>query len=365
LITMIGAENYLPYNRPPLSKKLWFGKTEVKKIFVHDQAFYDQNGVSFFPGRRVISLDARSSTATDSEGESYRFRKLLLATGGAPQSLPIPGGEMDGVCCFRSLDDYQRIRPQAVEGRSAVIIGGGFIGSEMAAALRINKLNITMIYPATHLCDRVLPADLGLVMERVYQDRGIRILKDQKPTSIDQQGSAFVVRTSGGTQIEADIVIVGIGIKPAIELAEGASLSTGDGILVDEYLQTSHPDIYAAGDNARFPYQALGQQTRVEHWDNALSQGRHAGRNMAGAHEAFSYMPYFFSDLFEFGYEAVGEVDSRMEIVADWQKQHHTGVLYYLRNSQIRGVMMCNVWDKVEAARQLILRGAGASERLS
>ena len=272
---------------------------------------------------------------------------------------------MDGVCYFRSLDDYQRIRPQAEGGKSVVIIGGGFIGSEMAAALQINKLNVTMIYPSTHLCDRVLPADLGLAMEQIYQDRGVRILKGQKPISVDRKGSAFVVRTNMSAQIESDILIVGIGIKPAIELAEGAGLDTGNGIIVDEYLQTSHPGIYAAGDNARFPYRALGQPMRVEHWDNALNQGKHAGRNMAGAHEAFSYMPYFFSDLFEFGYEAVGEVDSRMEIVADWRKQHHTGVIYYLRNNIIRGVMMCNVWDKVEAARQLILRGAGAAERLA
>ena len=202
-------------------------------------------------------------------------------------------------------------------------------------------------------------------MEQIYQDRGIRILKGQKPNSIERKGSAFLVRTIGGAQIESDIIIVGIGIKPAVELAEGAGLSTSDGIIVDEYLQTSHPSIYAAGDNARFPYRALGQPMRVEHWDNALNQGKHAGRNMAGAHEAFIYMPYFFSDLFEFGYEAVGEVDSRMEIVADWRKQHHTGVIYYLRNNKIRGAMMCNVWDKVEAARQLILRGAGAAERLA
>jgi NADPH-dependent 2,4-dienoyl-CoA reductase/sulfur reductase-like enzyme len=364
-ITMIGAENHLPYNRPPLSKKLWFGRTEVKDLFVHDQTFYDQNGVSFFPGRRVVSLDAKSSTATDDKGKSYRFKKLLLATGGAPQNLPIPGGKMDGVCYFRTLDDYQRIRRQADGGRSAVIIGGGFIGSEIAAALQINKLKVTMIYPATHLCDRVLPSDLGLAMERTYQDRGIRILKGQKPTSVDRKESAFVVGISGGMQIESDILIVGIGIKPSVELAEGTGLRTSDGIIVDEYLQTSHPSIYAAGDNALFPYQALGQQVRVEHWDNALNQGKLAGRNMAGAHEPFTYMPYFFSDLFEFGYEAVGEVDSRMEIVADWRKQHHTGVIYYLRNKKIRGVMMCNVWDKVEAARQLILRGADAAERLA
>jgi 3-phenylpropionate/trans-cinnamate dioxygenase ferredoxin reductase component len=336
-ITMIGAENHLPYDRPPLSKKLWLGKKDVQDLFVHGQAFYDQNGVAFFPGRRVVSLDARSGTATDDKGQAYRFKKLLLATGGAPQRLPIPGGEMAGVCYYRTLDDYERIRRQAVEGRSAVIIGGGFIGSEMAAALRINKLDVAMIYPASHLCDRVFPVDLGLAMEGIYQDRGIRILKGQKPASFDRKGSAFVVRTSGGAQIESDILIVGVVIKPAGELAEGAGLSTGDGIIINEFLQTSPPDIYAAGDNARFPYLALAQQARIEHWDNALNQGRHAGRNMAGAHEAFTYMPYFLSDLFEFGYEAVGEVNSQMEIFADWRKQHHTGVIYYLRNNKIRG----------------------------
>ena len=137
-ITMIGAENHLPYNRPPLSKKLWFGKTEVKDIFLHDQSFYDKNGALFLPGRRVTSLDAKSLSATDSQGQRYSFKKLLLATGGVPQALPIPGGEIDGVCYFRSLDDYQRIRREAGAGRSALIIGGGFIGSEMAAALQVN-----------------------------------------------------------------------------------------------------------------------------------------------------------------------------------------------------------------------------------
>ncbi len=363
-ITIIGAEEHLPYDRPPLSKKLWFGKKEVKDIFLHDRAFYDRNGVTLFAGRRAVALDVKNKTVNDSKGESHRFEKLLLATGGAPQVLPIPGGDLSEICYYRVLDDYHRMRGEAAQGKSAVIIGGGFIGSEMAAALCINKLNVTMIYPSAHLCDRVFPKDLGLAMERLYQSRGIRILKGQKPASFERKGTRFVVQTSGGEKVEADLVIVGIGIQPAVELAERAGLATGDGIIVNEYLQTIHPDIYAAGDNARFPYQALGQQARVEHWDNALNQGKHAGRNMAGAHETFTYMPYFFSDLFEFGYEAVGEVNSRMETLADWQKPFDTGVIYYLRNSKIRGIMMCNVWKKVEAARTLIRRGAGSNERL-
>jgi 3-phenylpropionate/trans-cinnamate dioxygenase ferredoxin reductase subunit len=363
-ITMLGAERHLPYDRPPLSKKLWLGKMKVKDIYLHDRAFYDQKGVTLFAGRQVVALDVKNKTVTDTAGKRYRFKKLLLATGGTPQVLSIPGGDLAGICYYRVIDDFQRISRKATKGKSAVIIGGGFIGSEMAAALCINKLKVTMIFPSSHLCDRVFPADLGLAMERLYQSRGVRILKGQKPASFERQGSRYVVRTGGGEKVEADVVIVGVGVKPAVELAERSGLATGDGISVNAYLQTSHPDIYAAGDNARFPYQALGQSARMEHWDNALNQGTHAGRNMAGEHKAFTYMPYFFSDLFEFGYEAVGEVNSRMETVSDWQKPFDTGVVYFLRNGKIRGAMMCNVWKKVEAVRRLIRRGAGAHERL-
>jgi len=159
-------------------------------------------------------------------------------------------------------------------------------------------------------------------------------------------------------------VIVGIGVKPAVELADGAGLTIGDGIVVNEYLQTSHPDIYAAGDTARLSSPLPGQAARMEHWDNALSQGKHAGRNMAGAHDPFSYLPYFFSDLFEFGYEAVGEVNPQMEVFAEWRKPFDTGIISYVKDGRIRGAMMCNVWKKVEVARGLIGRGAGAGERL-
>jgi NADPH-dependent 2,4-dienoyl-CoA reductase/sulfur reductase-like enzyme len=158
------------------------------------------------------------------------------------------------------------------------------------------------------------------------------------------------------------MVIVGIGIAPSLEFAKTAGLQTGNGIIVNEYLQTSEADIFAAGDNAFFPYQALGKRTRVEHWDNALNQGKQAGANMAGAHMPYDYMPYFFSDLFDFGYEAVGEVDAQLETFADWQKEYDTGVIYYLRDSKVRGAMMCNVWDKVEMARALIRKGDTVSK---
>jgi NADPH-dependent 2,4-dienoyl-CoA reductase/sulfur reductase-like enzyme len=241
------------------------------------------------------------------------------------------------------------------------VIGGGFIGSEIAASLAMNKVKVTMVFPEAYLCSRVFPKSLGFALQNSYIGRGVGILSGDRPVSFEKEGERFVTATEKGARIESDLLIVGIGIVPATGLAEEAGLRTGNGVVVDEFLRTSHPDIYAAGDNAFFPYQALGRAMRVEHCDNALNQGKQAGRNMAGAEEPFTYMPYFFSDLFEFGYEAVGEVSAELETFTDWQKENDTGVVYYLKDGRVRGVMMCNVWDKVDAARDLIRKGDRAT----
>ncbi len=356
-ILLIGSEKHLPYDRPPLTKKLWFGKKKVEDIFLHDRTFYDQNEVTVASGLTVTSLDAKQKTITAGDGKRYRFQKLLLATGGVPRTLSIPGGNTEGICYFRTLDDYLRLRTESTEGKSAVVIGGGFIGSEIAAALAVNNIKVTMIFPDAYLVKRVFPEYLGRALLNQYRARGIKVLVNEMPSSFVKAGDKFITQTQSGVEIESDMVIAGIGIAPALELPRKAGLQTANGVIVDEYLQASLPDIYAAGDIAFFPYQALGKQTRVEHWDNALNQGKQAGRNMAGAREPYRYMPYFFSDLFEFGYEAVGEVDAQLETVADWQKENDTGVIYYLKDGKVRGAMMCNVWDKVEAARELIRKG--------
>lgn len=363
-IILIGSERHLPYDRPPLSKKLWFGKKEVKDIFLHDRFFYERNGVTLLENCRAMALDPENKTVVDNRGLTHRFNKLLLATGGVPLTLRVPGGMQSGICYYRTLDDYLLTRKKAAAGRTAVVVGGGFIGSEMAAALCANGLRVVMIYPDAWLCARVFTKEIGLTMERLFDERGIRMLKGQAPVAFENNGGGLVMHASGGERVAADLVIAGIGIKASAELAEHAGLAVHDGVIVNAHLQSAHPDIYAAGDVARFPYQVLGHQTRVEHWDNAAMQGRCAGRNMAGAHEAYTHMPYFFSDLFEFGYEAVGEVSTLLETVADWKKPLEQGVIYYLREGKIRGAMMCNVWDKVDAARAMIQRGATAEERL-
>jgi len=361
-ILLISAEKHLPYDRPPLSKKLWFGKKTVEEIFLHDRNFYDQKKVTILSGTTVTSLDPKQKSITTNDGKFYRYKKLLLATGGVPRTLPIPGGDLEGICYFRTLDDYLRLRKESSEGKTAVVIGGGFIGSEIEAALAINKVRVTMVFPGPYLVNRIFPESLGRAIQEHYQSRGVTILTGEKPDSFQKKDGRFITRTASSKELESDMVIVGVGVAPSLDLPRRAGLQTANGVIVDEYLQASLPDIYAAGDIALFPYQILGKQTRVEHWDNALNQGKYAGRNMVGARESYTYMPYFFSDLFEFGYEAVGEVDAQLETFFDWQKENDTGVIYYLREGKVRGVMMCNVWDRVDAARELIRKNVRFSK---
>jgi NADPH-dependent 2,4-dienoyl-CoA reductase/sulfur reductase-like enzyme len=360
-ILLMGDEAHLPYNRPPLSKDLWLGKEQVDGIFAHDEQFYTDNRVDFRLGARAEEIDPGVSLVIDEEKETFNFGKLLLATGGSPRTLDIPGGDFEAICYYRTLDDYNQVKAMTGSGKSATVIGGGFIGSEIAAALNQNGVDVTMIFPGQGLCRRVFPESLSLAVAAMFAEKGIRIVTDT-PAAFERDGDKYATVTKGGARVEADIVIVGVGILPDVELAAEAGLRVDNGIVVNERLQTSHPGIYAAGDNANFPFAALGKQTRVEHWDNARKQGKLAGKNMAGGEEAYTYIPYFFSDLFDLGYEAVGDVDSSLETFPVWQDENRTGIVYYLRDRKVRGAMMCNVWKKLKAARELIQSDAIMSD---
>lgn len=359
-ILLVSAEPHLPYERPPLSKQLWFGKARVEEITLHDQAFYDSRNVQLMLGTEVTHIDPVAKFVGTGNEQQFSFDKLLLATGAAPRRLSIPGGDLEGLCYFRTLDDYLSLRRRVAQSCSVLVVGGGFIGSELAAALNVSQ-EVTWVFPSETLCSRVFPKALGQALQRQYRQRGVLILNERTPLVIERHGTGYVTQLPGGDSVASDLVVVGIGALPAVGLAQSAGLEVGDGIVVNEYLQTSHPDIYAAGDNAFFPYAAVGKSMRIEHWDNALAQGRQAGRNMAGAGEPFTYQPIFFSDLFEFGYEATGDVNAKLQTFTDWQKENETGVIYYLDGGRVRGVMACNVWDKMDAAREIVRAGERVS----
>jgi 3-phenylpropionate/trans-cinnamate dioxygenase ferredoxin reductase subunit len=345
VVGVIGAEPHRPYNRPPLSKGLWKGEAEDS---IWRQAA--EAGAELHLGRRAVAIELNGHTVTDDRGAVYGFEKLLLATGGAPRRLPLPSDE---VIYYRTLDDYRRLRALAERRLRFAVIGGGFIGSEVAAALRLQGRDVVMLVPETGLGARVFPADLSRFLVDYYREKGVEMRVGEGMAGLATRAGKTVVRTTTQQEVVADVVVAGLGIQPSAELAEHAGLAVDNGIVVDEFCRTSHPDVYAAGDVASFPNPALGR-LRVEHEDNANTMGRVAGENMAGKAGPYHHLPFFYSDLFELGYEAVGDTDARLETVADWKTPFREGVVYYLRNGRVRGVLLWNTWSQVDHARALI-----------
>jgi NADPH-dependent 2,4-dienoyl-CoA reductase/sulfur reductase-like enzyme len=353
-VGLIGADPQPLYDRPPLSKGLWKGKP-LESIWRKTA----RQGVTLHLGRQVRMLDPPNRRVTDDQGTVYTYDKLLLATGGTPRRLPFGG---DDVIYFRTVDDYERLRALTGRGRRFAVVGGGFIGSEVAAALAMNGEKVLMAFPGDGIGSRLFPADLAEFLNDFYRQKGVEVLTGTRVTGCETRQGKNVLRTGsdqspGDREIVADAVVAGIGIEPNVELAVGAGLEVDDGIRVDRGLRTSHPGIYASGDVANFHNPALDRRLRVEHEDNANTMGRLAGQAMAGRTVSYDHLPFFYSDLFELGFEAVGEVDTRLETVADWKEPYREGVVYYLRGDRVRGVLLWNVWDQVDAARKLIAEG--------
>ena len=340
-IALLGEEPHPPYDRPPLSKGLWKNTPEA------DIWRPIQNAKATMQlGRRVVAIDRTAHTVRDDAGDTWRYRKLLLATGGAPRTLPF--GE--GFIYLRTLDDYRRLRQAVKPGARAVVIGGGFIGSEIAAALTLNGAQVTMLFPETAIGARAYPKALAESVTAYYRDRGVDV---RAGVSVKGTAGSMLELTDGST-LAADVVVAGLGITPNVQLAQDAGLAVDNGIVVDAHLRTSDPDIYAAGDVAAFPAAALGRRLRVEHENAALTMGERAGRCMAGQDAPYDELPYFYSDLFDLGYEAVGTLDARLQTVEHWVTPYREGVVYYLDAGRVRGVLLWNTWDQVDKARQLI-----------
>ncbi|EEF57497.1 NAD(P)/FAD-dependent oxidoreductase [Pedosphaera parvula] len=345
-IGLISMEPDTPYDRPPLTKGLWkdqkfdsiWRKTKERNVTLH-------------LGRKVETLDLQNKRLSDDQKNIYTYDKLLLATGGSPRHLPFGG---DNIIYYRTVEDYRHLRKLTESNQKFAVIGGGFIGSEIAAALAMNRQQVTMLFPGTGIGGHLFPPDLSEFLNNFYRQKGVEILAGETASALEPKDTQFILKTRSGREVTVDSVVAGLGIQPNVDLAQSAGLKVTDGIVVDEFLRATHPDVYAAGDVAAFLNPALGKRIRVEHEDNANTMGRNAGRNMAGKSEPYYHLPFFYSDLFELGYEAVGELDARLETVADWKTLFHEGVIYYLREGRVRGVLLWNVWGQVDVARQLI-----------
>ena len=345
-IGLISEEPNPPYNRPPLSKGLWKGEATAS-IWRGT----DKQNVTLQLSRKAQSLDVRKRIVTDEQGSVYTFEKLLLATGATPRQLPFDDGS---IIYYRTVRDYENLRALTAQGRRFAVIGGGFIGWEITAALAMNGKEVVMLFPGEAIGDHIYPIDLARSLSDYYQQKGVTVVSRSAVLGLEKEPRGTKVKTRSQGEFLVDGVVAGIGVTPNVELALSAGLKVDNGIVVDEFLRTSNPDVYAAGDVANFYSPALERRVRVEHEDNANTMGREAGRAMAGKASPYHHLPFFYSDLFDLGYEAIGELDPRLETVVDWKEPHREGVVYYLRDARVRGVLLWSVWGQVNAARELI-----------
>jgi NADPH-dependent 2,4-dienoyl-CoA reductase/sulfur reductase-like enzyme len=344
-IGLIGQESDPPYNRPPLSKGLW-KRTPLSRIWRGTQNL----GVDLHLGRSIVHLNPAQKLVVDDQGEEYSYERLLLATGGDPIRL---APDSERLIYYRTLADYHRLRTLMDTAQRFAVIGGGFIGSEMAAALAGQGKDVTMIFPEDGIGARILPAEVSQSLNGVFESKGIQVLTGEWCTLIETLDNSVAV-TTGTERLEFDGVVAGLGIRPNIALAKAAGLAVGDGIQVDPFLRTSHPSIFAAGDVALFYNPTLEMWMRVEHEENANLTGQYTGMGMAGELTRYEHLPSVYSTLFELQYDAVGDLDPALDIVYDWQEPYQKGTVYYLRDGRVRGVLLLNASRGLDAARSLI-----------
>lgn len=352
-IGILGEEPYPTYSRSLLSKGLWLG-AQPSSLW---RSTYKENVVLHL-NTKAISIDPDNHIVLDSAGVAYSYEKLLIATGGTPKHLPCP---CDGVIYLHNLSDYYKLRSYYDCGERFVVVGCGYTGSEIAAALAMNGKSVTMIFPEPYIGYQKFPKKFSTFLNTYYQEQGVSLICEQSIASVNREKETFIVKTTKGEVLEADGVVVGMGNIPATELALSAKLSVDDGIVVNNLLQTSNPDIFSSGDVANFYNPLLDKRLRAEHASAAVTMGKVAGRNMAGALEEYSYLPYAYSEFFEIGFDAIGEISSDMEIVEDWDELYRKGIIYYLRDGFVRGGVAVGMWDKMDTIRKMI----ASKEKLS
>jgi 3-phenylpropionate/trans-cinnamate dioxygenase ferredoxin reductase subunit len=362
-VLLIGAEHARPYERPPLSKDYLRGEVGREKVYVHDEGFYDEHAIELLLGRTAVSLDpARGEVALD-DGERLAYDRLLLATGAEPRRLTIPGGDLDGVLYLRSIESSDALRERLDRGGKVVVIGAGWIGSEVAASARQRGLEVTVVEPASVPLERVLGSEVGAIYRDVHRDHGVEMLLGTGVEAFEGDGAVERVRTSDGRVHDCDFVVVGIGVQPRVTLAAQAGLAVENGIVADEYLQTSAPGVFVAGDVANSHHPFYDRRIRVEHWANALNQGPAAARNMLGHATAYDPVPYFFSDQYDVGMEYAGFATSWDRVVFRGDPASREFVAFWMAGDRVLAGMNVNVWDVNDMIQQLIRQGSSVDDR--
>jgi 3-phenylpropionate/trans-cinnamate dioxygenase ferredoxin reductase subunit len=356
-IVLVGEEHERPYERPPLSKDYLQGRSEREKIFVHPADWYARHDVELRLGTRVARVDAGVHELTVADGQLMRYDKLLLCTGSSPRPLPVPGADLDGVLYLRAVGDSERIRETLATVSRLAVIGAGWIGLEVTAAARNAGVEVALLEMVELPLLRVLGPEVARVFAELHRSHGVELRFGVQVEEITgRDGRVAGVRLAGGGHVEAEAVVVGVGITPNTELAVAAGLRVDDGVVVDEHLQSSDPDVCAAGDVANAFHPLLGRHIRVEHWANASNQPRTAARTMLGVDAVYDRVPYFFTDQYELSMEYSGYVEPRGydEVVFRGDRSDGEYIAFWVQDGRVLAGMNVNVWDVTDAIQALV-----------
>jgi len=356
-ITLLGQEPNAPYERPPLSKDYLQGKAERDSIFVHPEPWYAEHAVELSLGSAVTSLDPASRTVTTATGERMSYDKLLLATGSKPRHLDVPGADLDGAYYLRNVEDSDGLKIKFADANRVVIIGAGWIGLETAAAARAGGLDVTLLVSGDLPLEHVLGPEVAPIFDELHRSHGVDLR--YRTTAVEltgRHGTVTGVMLSDGTRIDADMIIVGVGVAPRTELAAAAGLKIDNGIVVDEHLRTSDPDIFAAGDIAHAYNPRLGRHIRVEHWENARRQGAVAAKAMLGQDAVDVRPSYFYTDQYDLGMEYTGEIGPAGydRVIFRRYADSRQVIVFWLYEQRIQAGMNINIWDVADDIERLI-----------
>lgn len=346
-ILIISNETHVPYERPALTKKLWIDdefKEDDTKIGAEEE------NVEIVFEREVTKISPEDKTVTLENGDVVGYEQLLLSTGGEPRS--IDGPEDEAVFTFRELDDYRKLRERSGENQEVIIVGGGYIGSELAASLSQNNTKVTIVFPQNHLGEEMFPKELLEEYNQLFKDHGVELINGREAKSYRREGEQVVLTLDDDSEVKGDTIVIGLGVSPRTQLAEESGLEMADeGVVVNEWLQTSDKNIWAAADIATYPDAIFGRQ-RLEHVDHARHSGRQVGKNMAGAKEAYTHTPYLYSMLYSLNWEAVGTLDPSLDTLFDHREDGE--IVFYLDEDKLKGILLWNVEVDLDDVRELI-----------